>query len=346
MMQNRANSQTNTTIDQYPLYGLASSGDDGSLLMLPEFDFPGLGEKRVGEDGVTAIAVTRDRKVTLLCHQQHTLAYLPSNVGIPAYYPLKPAPLPAKVRAVLMDLDGTSVHSESFWIYIIERVTARLLDDRNFHFSEGDLPFVSGFSVSEHLDYCLRTYCRQVPGATLACARRYYFEITEEEMAAILAGHGRKGAFTPSPWLKEFLLHLKERGVKIGLVTSGLYLKAWPEILSAFQTLELGDPLQFYDSIITAGTSIKHGQAGTLGEQQAKPHPWLYSEVMMPLGVPAEETIGIEDSSAGILSIRLAGICALGVGGGNIVAGGARPFCTAIPADLKTLWEELLVERC
>ena len=328
------------------IHGLGAFPGDGSLLLLPEFDFPGLGCKRVGEDGVTAIVTTRDRKVVLLCHEGHTLTYLPTAVGIPAYYPLHPAPLPERVRAVLMDLDGTSVHSESFWIYIIKRVTARLLDDAGFRFSEKDLPFVSGFSVSEHLAYTLRTYCGNVPGATLARARQYYFEITEEEMAAILAGQGRKGAFTPSPWLKEFLLHLKARGVKIGLVTSGLYLKAWPEIVSAFETLELGDPLQFYDGIVTAGTSIKHGQSGTLGEQQAKPHPWLYSEVLMPFDVPARETIGIEDSSAGVLSIRLAGVCALGVVDGNIVAGGAAPFCTAIKPGLRAIWEELLEERC
>ncbi len=308
--------------------------------------FPGLGRKRTGEDGVTAIATTRDRKVVLLCHEGHTLTYLPTTVGIPAYYPLYPAPLPERVRAVLMDLDGTSVHSESFWIYIIERVTARLLNDPGFRFTEKDLPFVSGFSVSEHLEYALRSYCRQAPGATLALARQYYFEITEEEMAAILAGHGRKDAFTPSPWLKEFLLHLKARGVKIGLVTSGLYLKAWPEIISAFATMELGDPLQFYDGIVTAGTSIKQGQTGTLGEQQAKPHPWLYSEVMMPFGVPVQETIGIEDSSAGVLSIRLAGVCALGVEDGNIVAGGAAAFCSAIKPDLRSIWDDILEERC
>lgn len=329
-----------------PIYGLGAFPDDGSLLMLPEYDFPGLGCKRVGEEGVTAIAETRDRKVVLLAHEGHTLTYLPTRVGIPAYYPLHPAPLPERVRAVLMDLDGTSVHSESFWIYIIERVTARMLNDTGFRFSEQDLPFVSGFSVSEHLEYSLRTYCREVPGATLSRAREHYFEITEEEIAAILAGHGRKGAFTPSPWLKEFLLTLKARGVKIGLVTSGLYLKAWPEIVNAFETLGLGDPLQFYDGIVTAGTSIKYGQSGTLGEQQAKPHPWLYSEVLMPFNVPAHETIGIEDSSAGVLSIRLAGVCALGVEDGNIVAGGAAPFCTAIKPDLRTIWEELLAPRC
>ena len=67
---------------------------------------------------------------------------------------------------------------------------------------------------------------------------------------------------------------------------------------------------------------------------------------MMPFGVPAQETIGIEDSSAGVLAIRLAGVCALGVADGNIVAGGAAPFCAAIKPDLRAIWEEILEDRC
>lgn len=39
--------------------------------------------------------------------------------------------------------------------------------------------------------------------------------------------------------------------MRIALVTSGLYEKAWPEIVSAFRTLDLGDPRAFYDAIIT-----------------------------------------------------------------------------------------------
>lgn len=327
------------------LYGIGSLPADG-LTVLDSYDFPGLGVVRVGEAGVTAIAVTHDRKAVFLAREGRTLVYLPSNVGIPAYYPLRAAPLPDRVRAVLMDLDGTSVHSESFWIYTIERTTARLLGDEQFRFTPSDLPFVSGFSVTEHLEYCLRTYCAGQPDATLARARQHYFEITEFEMGEILAGRGRTGAFTPAPGLKTFLLNLKTRGVKIGLVTSGLYQKAWPEIVSAFAAMELGDPLAFYDSIVTAGVTIKAGQAGTLGEQQAKPHPWLYSEVLLPLGVPAEQAIGIEDSSAGVVAIRLAGIAALGVEDGNIRSGGASALCAAMKPQLTAIWDEILVDRC
>jgi len=53
-------------------------------------------------------------------------------------------------------------------------------------------------------------------------------------------GRGRVGAFTPVDGLKEFLFELKSMDIKIGLVTSGLFEKAWPEILSAFRTLNSG----------------------------------------------------------------------------------------------------------
>ena len=227
-----------------------------------------------------------------------------------------------------MDLDGTSVRSEAFWIWIIQLTTASLLGKPSFELTEADLPHVSGHSVAEHLQYCLDKYC---PEKTVEEARQVYFEHTHREMKAILAGHGRKEAFTPSPGLKEFLLVLKSRGVKLGLVTSGLFEKAYPEILSAFQTMNLGDPREFYDAIITAGFPLRAGQPGTLGELVAKPHPWLYAEAArLGLGIPFEErhrVIGLEDSGAGVCSIRLAGYTTIGLSGGNIVESGTKALC-------------------
>jgi beta-phosphoglucomutase-like phosphatase (HAD superfamily) len=181
------------------------------------------------------------------------------------------------LKAVLMDLDGTTVHSEHFWIWIIEKTTSSLLGDPKFKLESCDEPHVSGHSVSEHLQYCVKKYCAD---KTVEEARTWYFKHTNYEMNEILKGRGKKGAFTPSPGIKEFLYELKAMNVKIGLVTSGLYEKAWPEILNAFQTLGMGDPKEFYDAIITAGHAIRHGEPGTLGELSPKPHPWLYAETM------------------------------------------------------------------
>ena len=84
----------------------------------------------------------------------------------------------------------------------------------------------------------------------------------------------------------------------------------------------MGDPVDFYDAIITAVQALKKGQTGTLGELAPKPHPWLYAETArVGLGIPFEnrhKVIGIEDSSAGVVSIKLAGFSCVGISGGNI----------------------------
>ncbi len=289
----------------------------------------GDGRFRAGEHGVRSIVTTGDRKVEFIAFDDRTLAYVKSAMGYPAYYPVHPVEITRPVKAVLMDLDGTSVRSEDFWIWIIERTTASLLGDESFRLEETDTPHVSGHSVSEHLQYCIDKYC---PEKTVEEAREFYFEHTHREMREILEGRGREGAFTPTPGLKEFLLELKSMDVKIGLVTSGLYEKAYPEVVSAFRTLDMGDPKDFYDAIITAGFPLRKGETGTLGELSPKPHPWLYAEVCrVGLGIEFSErngVIGIEDSGAGVCSIRIAGFPVVGFGGGNIVESGTRELCT------------------
>jgi len=286
------------------------------------------GRFAVGKNGVISILATGDRKVEFIFFREHVLAYVSSAMGYPAYYPVQPIKIEKPIRAVLMDLDGTSVRSESFWIWIIQLSIASLLGNPKFELEEVDLPYVSGHSVSEHLEYCVRKYC---PDKTVEEARKYYFQHTHFQMHEIMEGRGKANAFTPSPGLKDFLLELKARSIKIGLVTSGLYEKAWPEILSAFWTLGMGDPKDFYDAIITAGFPLRKGEVGTLGELSPKPHPWLYSEVCrVGLGIPAEQrghVVGIEDSGAGVCSIRLAGFAVIGFGGGNIIESGTQGLC-------------------
>jgi len=285
---------------------------------------------RTGAGGVRAVATTHDRKVEFVDFGGHVLAHVRSAMGYPAYYPVYPAAIEKPLRAVLMDLDGTSVKSEGFWVWIIQLTTASLLGNPAFELEPSDLPFVSGHSVSEHLQHCIAKYC---PGRTVEEARILYFEHTHREMSAILEGHGRAGAFVPAPGLKEFLLELKARRIRVGLVTSGLFEKAYPEILSAFRVMGLGNPASFYDAVITAGFPMRSGEVGTLGELSPKPHPWLYAEVSrVGLGIPFEArhtVVGLEDSGAGVCAIRLAGFAAIGIGGGNIDESGAGPLCTA-----------------
>lgn len=283
---------------------------------------------RIGEKGVESICATGDGKVEFISFKDRSLAYVKSKLQYPAYYPIHPTKLEGPVKAVLMDLDGTTIRSEEFWVWIIEKTTQSLLNDPSFRMQESDFPFVSGHSVSEHLQYCISKYS---PESKLEDARKYYFQHTHYEMNEIMEGRGKKNAFTPTPGIKEFLLKLKEMGVKIGLVTSGLYEKAWPEILDGFNTLGLGDPKDFYDCIITAGFPLRKGEPGTLGELSPKPHPWLYAEVAaVGLGLDFSDRnsiVGIEDSGAGVCSIRLAGFPTIGIAGGNIIQSGTKELC-------------------
>ena len=296
------------------------------------------GRFAAGRGGVGAIRATGDGKVEFVDFPGHTLAHVVSGMGYPAYYPVHPTRIEKPVKAVLMDLDGTTVHSEEFWIWIIERTAASLLGDPSFRLEAADFPHVSGHSVSEHLQHCIAKYA---PHKTVEEARKFYFEHTHREMREILEGRGREGAFTPSPGIREFLLALKAASIKIGLVTSGLHEKAWPEILSAFRTLGMGDPAEFYDACITAGFPMRPGSPGTLGELSPKPHPWLYAETArVGLGIPFADrhrVVGIEDSGAGICSIRLAGFAAIGIAGGNIDASGTRELCDHYCANFEEI---------
>lgn len=293
---------------------------------------------KVGKEGVRNILTPNDNKIDIIEFDDKKLCYVKSGMGYPALYPMHETHFEPKAEAILMDLDGTSVHSEEFWMWVIEQTTARLLGNRNFKREQEDEPFISGHSVSEHLKYMIDKYTK---GASLEQAREYYFEIVNYEMDEILKGRGKQDAFTPASHLKEFLTAVKNEGIKIGLVTSGLYEKAMPEIISAFKQLNMGDPTEFYDCIITAGQALKKGQTGTLGELEAKPHPWLYAETArVGLGIPFEKrhkVIGVEDSSAGVVSIKLAGFSCVGISGGNIEKSGVGELCDYRIDDLNDL---------
>jgi beta-phosphoglucomutase-like phosphatase (HAD superfamily) len=304
------------------------------------------GHFAVGEGGVAAIAATGDGKVEFVAFADRTLAYVASEMGYPAYYPVPSLDEGRPLQAVLMDLDGTTVRSEGFWIRIIRGTMAALLGRPGFELEETDLPFVSGHSVSEHLSYCLRKYG---PDRGVEEARREYYRLAEFEMGEILRGRGEKDAFAPAPGVKDFLLELKALGLKLGLVTSGLYQKAYPEIKSAFDSLGMGAPEDFYDVIITAGFPLRRGAAGTLGELSPKPHPWLYAEAArVGMGIAPEQrggVVGIEDSGAGVCSIRLAGFPAIGVAGGNIEESGARSLCSRYCADFPEILAGIRARR-
>lgn len=262
-----------------------------------------------------------------------------NQAGAAATYPLNPGVFEPRAKAILMDLDGTTVKSEEFWIYLIEKTMKSVSKNEKFSFSEEDIPFVSGFSTVEHLTYAINKY-------NIKCDVQYansvYHSIAERELNEILEGRGNISAFKPRYGLKDFLFNLKDKGVKIGLVTSGLDYKAIPEIVSTFRLLDMGDPLEFYDAIITGGRRKIPGQYGTLGELCAKPHPWIYSEIGIMFGEDKSKIVALEDSSSGILAARLAGYATIGLSDGNIIKSNMQSFCLEMTDSLARVEEIVL----
>jgi beta-phosphoglucomutase-like phosphatase (HAD superfamily) len=82
-----------------------------------------------------------------------------------------------------------------------------------------------------------------------------------------------------------------------------------------------------------------------LGELTPKPHPWLYAEACrIGLGISFEErnsVVGIDDSGAGVCSIRLAGFPTIGFDGGNILTSGTKSLCSFYSSSFREILEYL-----
>jgi len=84
---------------------------------------------------------------------------------------------------------------------------------------------------------------------------------------------------------------------------------------------------------------------GTLGELEPKPHPWLYAKTArVGLGFSKEEqcVIAMEDSSAGVVSARIAGFPYIGIAGGNIRQSGVECLCDGIYTNLMDTLPKIL----
>ncbi|MGN1061854.1 MAG: HAD family hydrolase [Candidatus Scatosoma sp.] len=292
---------------------------------------------RKGEDGVNEIASVSDDKINFIGYGGGVLCGIDSCSGQKAIYPLPPAELGDCVKYVVMDLDGTSIESEEFWIEIIRKTTSELLG-KEIAFSKEDIPYVSGHTTAEHIDYALRKYGN---GGVYPNATAVYHKVSHAELEKALNGGCEE--IKPARGLKEFLIGLKQRDVKVGLVSSGLFYKAIPEIESAFSTMNMGNPKDFYDSIIMGGVEKGRGKYSTMGELVAKPHPWLYKELVVN-GLNCtdnREVVVIEDSASGVLSARLAGYAVIGLTTGNIDASGLEELCFARARSLEEAWTKI-----
>lgn len=284
------------------------------------------------EKNADKIYVSLDKKIefVILPNKKVIVGVICSTFG-ETYYPMRDVEFPEKITSVVMDLDGTTAISEKFWINVIKETFIAVSNKVDFDFNESDIPFISGHTTYEHLLYCLTKYDSP---SKIDLAVEKYNKIAEHELEKLLKTGD--DSIIPTNGLGNFINICKLYGVKIGLVTSGSYEKAYPEIQSIIRQLKYSEIAQVYDTVITAGSPLSKYHIGTMGQLVAKPHPWLYMEALF-VGLNEKNTdqiIGFEDSGAGVIALRLAGIPVIGVKGGNIIESGYGDFCECFVDDM------------
>lgn len=311
--------------------------NDG-LIHLEYCHIPGRGKLCTGENGISFLAINKAHEFIFIGHGGEMEVVINSKAGIYPGFAILPTQIESPLEGVLLDLDGTCVKSEAFWIQTILETTNRMRNRYGLpaidQFTQEELPHVSGRTVPEHLMYCIQHY---FPKASLLETQALYTEIAEEYMIKFNTGELDIDAFEPADGLKDLLLLLKQKGIKIGIVTSGLYYKAWPELDQAMKKMALGDARKFFDAILTSGTLARRGVCGTMGNAIAKPWPNIYFEAAQALGFSMDRRnhyVGIGDSNSDAGSLRLMGTPFIGVAHGNIEVGGTKCLCNAFAESL------------
>lgn len=294
-------------------------------------------------------------------------------------YPIIKRKREKPVKAVLLDLDGTCVNSEPLWIEILLRVTRKMIvkkidefktlstiDGNNKiidlnnnlkilenGFPERDHSYIAGFTVEEHLNY-LRTKYFPFETSTVN-ARKYYNDMTNSrnlkeqedkstEFYQIIDYLLQKGIkpYAPKPGMALFINTLLKKGIKVGIVTSGLFYKAWPELKTTFdaENIDINNPNLYY---ITAGIKPEAGHPnGTIGDISAKPKPGIVKDIFGSIQQDfARENISIDmdnvdylgDSHTDTFSGLTAGVPVTGMKGGTIEIGHFESFCNKMMED-------------
>jgi beta-phosphoglucomutase len=181
-------------------------------------------------------------------------------------------------EAFLFDLDGVIVDSSEFhkksWFEVMRKL--------GVNFGEED--FKSTFGMTN--DIIIRKY---VPNASDDEVRKIGEE--KERIYRELA----KGKIKPIPGSIEFIKFLKEKGIKLALVSST------PKENIEFLSDEIGMRNLF--DVVISGSDIRRG----------KPNPDCYITAAEKLGVPTKKCWVIEDSQHGIDAGSSAGAKTIGI---------------------------------
>ncbi len=178
------------------------------------------------------------------------------------------------IKAVIFDLDGTLV--DSMWIW--KDIDIQYLEKRGVHLPDELQKEIEGMSFTETAIYF---------------KERFDLEESLEEIKeewTFMASNFYKNKILLKTGVKEFIEHLKEQGIKIGIGTSNSR-----EL--AMEVLKKHDILKYFDTIRTS-CEVERG----------KPYPDVFLKVADDLGVDPKSCMVFEDTYAGVLAAKRAGM--------------------------------------
>ena len=187
--------------------------------------------------------------------------------------------LPGRYRAVVFDMDGLLLDTETLW----ERSESELFRRHGQEFTREDQLAVMGTGI----EFSARYYAERLGErlergpALIDEMHGYMLEALQREVRA------RPGAV-------ELVKRLRGQ-VPLGLASNSARLL----VDAALATARLGDA---FDAIVTA-EDVEH----------AKPAPDLYLEACARLGVSPADALALEDSAPGIAAAKAAGLTCIAV---------------------------------
>ena len=189
-------------------------------------------------------------------------------------------PLTGRYRAVVFDMDGLLLDTETLW----HQAEVELFERHGATFSWDDKMAVIGTSFGFTADY----FARRLARPPAEGPRRV------EEMIRLMPERGRR-AVDARPGAVELVERLRADGVPLGLASNS------PRFLVD-------------DALATAGLTDAFGAIVTSDDvEHSKPAPDIYLLACARLGVAPSDALALEDSASGVAAAKAAGLTCIAV---------------------------------
>ena len=188
-----------------------------------------------------------------------------------------------KIRGAIFDLDGTVL--DSMWVWT--EIDKRFLGDRGFEVPQDYLEKIAPVGARKAAEYTIERFG----------LNEKVEDIMNEWFDMALTAYQTE--VKCKPFVKEYFVNLREKGVKLGVATSSDRKLIIP-------ALKRNNILDMFDTIVTVD-QVKRG----------KGYPDIYEKAANDMGLENEQCVVFEDILAGIKGAKNGGFMAIGVYDGH-----------------------------